>query len=93
MGLAEQLRHPPAGENHAKCSVRLLRESLESEDLAVLDDTMAQIASVDGSRRRNGQTGMTVVWLVKVLTENGHKMSTSVMNRHLNGECTCGSFG
>lgn len=93
MGLAEQLRHPPAGENHAKCSVRLLRESLKSEDLAVLDDTMAQIASVDGSRRRNGQTGMTVVWLVKVLTENGHKMSTSVMNRHLNGECTCGSFG
>jgi hypothetical protein len=93
MGLAEQLRHPPAGENHVKCSVRLLRETLEGEDLNVLDDTMAKIASIEGSQRRNGKTGMTVTWLVKILTENGHKMSKSVMNRHLNGECNCGSFG
>lgn len=92
MGLAEQLRQVPAGEPHVKCSVRLLRESLEGEDLAVFDQTLSEIAAKQGCDRRNGQTGMTVAWLVRVLTDNGHKMSKSVVYRHIKGQCTCGTF-
>ena len=57
MGLAEALQDVPKGVPHVRCGVDKIRQQLDGEDLAVLNETLAKIASMPGNKRTNVRPG------------------------------------
>lgn len=90
MGLAEALQAVPKPEPLVRCRIYYLREVLEGEDLQVFNDTLTKLVAIPGNDRKNGKSGLTARWLSDVLKANGHDISSSTIQRHTAGRCTCG---
>jgi len=90
MGLADELKAVPKPAPLVRCRVYYLRETIEGEDLHVFNDTIAKLVAIPGNERKNGKSGLTARWLSDVLKANGHDISSSTIQRHISGKCTCG---
>ena len=67
---------PPQRASSATCSIADLRAQLKGDDLAWLDEQLAD-------DRAQG------TWIARVLKANGHDMKAHNLQRHRRGECKC----
>lgn len=94
MGLTDDLQNVPLPEPQSKCGILLVKQKLASDDpkaLKALEARLTELATTDGNSRKNGQSGLTYVWLANVLQANGFDISKSTVNRHVKGMCRCGA--
>lgn len=87
MSLTEAFANPRAGRESNECKLMKLRPLLDEEDQKTLDKAIGAIREDSG----NGKSKTySVSWLHRVLKNLGHSISSSSIQRHINGECGCG---
>jgi hypothetical protein len=84
--LAEALANPKAGKDSSECKLMKVRLRLDDDDRKSLDQALILIKADDGNGRSKTYS---TSWLCKVLKDFGHAISTSSVQRHLNGACGC----
>lgn len=84
--LKDDLEAPPVNYYGGLCKVKIIFDSLDIEDQESL------IRSVERVRNDRGQgrsRAYSATWLTKMLRKNGHDISVSTVQRHVNKECPC----
>lgn len=84
--LAEALANPRAGRETSDCKLMKIRVRLDDDDRKSLDQALTLIKADDGNGRSKTYS---TSWLCKVLKQFGHTISTSSVQRHINGSCGC----
>ena len=80
MGIADAiLQGPPR--RHSICAVGVILEGLEPTDREAVEQAEEKI--------RNNVAGYSIQWLHKVLTQEGFKVGTETVRRHVMGSCCC----
>jgi len=74
-----------------KCAIARIRQSLEPDDQAALDEAIAKIRQHRDMGFTQGQSGYNCSWLQSKLTEIGHQISVLVVQKHVRGGCACGN--
>lgn len=88
MSLTEAFANPKAGRDNSDCKLMRIRPQLDEQDQETLDKVVDAIRTDNG----NGKSKTySVSWLHRVLKNLGHTISTSSIQRHINGSCGCGS--
>ena len=87
MSLTEAFANPKAGRDSSDCKLMRVRPELDEDDQRTLDKAVDAIRADLG----NGKSKTySVAWLHRVLKNLGHSISTSSIQRHINGSCGCG---
>lgn len=84
--LAEALANPRAGKESSDCKLMKIRVRLDEDDRKSLDQALTLIKADDGNGRSKTYS---TSWLCKVLKQFGYTISTSSVQRHINGSCGC----
>jgi hypothetical protein len=92
MGLATALSQVPEARPNMPCRIFRLREQLDGDDLAAFNTALEAVYSQPRAARMGRQHGATATWLARVLTENGFEITDGIIQRHVRGECSCGSL-
>lgn len=92
MGLAAALSEKPEPKRNLLCKVARLRGTLDGDDLAAFEQALTQVASQSRAARMGRSSGFSASWLAKVLTDNGHPVTSGVIQRHIRQECSCGTL-
>lgn len=88
MSLTEAFANPKAGKDSSDCKLMRIRPQLDAQDQETLDRVVDAIRTDIG----NGKSKTySVSWLHRVLKNLGHAISTSSIQRHINGSCGCGT--
>lgn len=88
MSLTEAFANPRAGRDNSDCKLMRIRPQLDEQDQETLDRVLEAIRSDLG----NGKSKTySVSWLHRVLKNLGFSISTSSIQRHINGSCGCGT--
>ena len=87
MSLTEAFANPKAGRENTDCKLMRIRPNLDVQDQETLDRVIDAIRCDIG----NGKSKTySVSWLHRVLKNLGQSISTSSIQRHINGSCGCG---
>lgn len=70
----------------SRCGVAMLKAGLDS---AEWDQVALVIEEMRNDRLRASSKGHTAVWLSHVLTEHGHSVSYTTIQRHIRKACAC----
>jgi|DEB0MinimDraft_10_1074344.scaffolds.fasta_scaffold33609_4 FAD synthase len=92
MGLAEALSEIPEARPNLRCKIARLRDELDSNDVAAFNQALEAVYSQPRSVRMGRQHGATATWLAKTLTANGYPITDGTIQRHIRGECSCGTL-
>lgn len=79
--LAEALQGPLKNQPGPKCSIGLLRNTLDPADVAALDAAMGRVKAGEAFASE----------LAKVLKAHGHAVSSYSVRRHVTEACGCGT--
>lgn len=88
--LSADLEAPPPSFITGACKIKIISEGLDEEDRASLDNAIERIRTDRGQGRSKAYSA---TWLTKMLRRNGHNISVSTVQRHVNKECPCERFG
>lgn len=92
MGLAQALQQIPEARPNMLCRIARLREQLDGDDLAAFNTALEAVYSQPRAARMGRQHGATATWLARVLTDNGFDITDGIIQRHVRGECSCGTL-
>jgi len=92
MGIADALSEIPAAKQNTRCGIAKLRDELDGKDLAAFNQALEMVYSQPRSVRQGRQHGATATWLAETLTSNGYRMTDGMIQRHIRGECSCGTL-
>lgn len=84
MSLLSDLKTGPV-KKETTCVVGSLIISLPEEEKEVLKDVLIKV--------KLDQKTYPKSWVLGVLKRNGHPVSRSSMDRHIDGDCCCGKLG
>lgn len=88
LSLSEAFANPRAGRDSTSCKLMRIKPLLDDSDQEALDKAVEAIRADNG----NGKSkSYSVSWLHRVLKGLGHSISTSSIQRHINGDCGCGT--
>jgi len=76
MALADKVHNPQRNMSGTPCSVGLLLDTLEGDELAALKHMLA-----------SREWSQAMVW--KALTDEGHEVGLQSINKHRGGNCRC----
>jgi hypothetical protein len=76
VALSDRIKTPAPGMNGSPCSVRVLLDTLQGDELDALNYML-------GSR----DWSQAMVW--KALTDEGYEVGQQSINRHRGGKCRC----
>lgn len=76
MALADKLQHPAPNMAGSPCSVRVLLDTLQGDELAALKHMLA-----------SREWSQAMVW--KALLDEGYEVGQQSINRHRGGKCRC----
>lgn len=76
MALADRLKDPRPNPAGLPCSVRVLLDTLQGDDLAAFQHML-------GSR----EWSQDMIW--QALADEGHRIGRQSVNRHRGGKCRC----
>ena len=92
MGLAQALTEIPEAKPNLRCRIARLREQLSGKDLDAFNTALEAVYAQPRASRMGRKHGATATWLAHVLTENGYTITDSTIQRHIRGECSCGTL-
>lgn len=92
MGLAEALSDIPEATPNLRCRIKKLRDELAGKDLDAFNSALEMVYSQPRAARMGRQHGATATWLAKTLTANGYPITDGTIQRHIRGECSCGTL-
>lgn len=92
MGLAQALEQIPEAQPNLRCRIARLRDELSGDDLAAFNAALEAVYTQPRAARMGRKHGATATWLANVLTDNGHPITDGTIQRHIRGECSCGSI-
>lgn len=87
--LSADLEAPLQTSTGVACKIRILMDSLDEEDTESLERAIERIRNDRGQGRSKAYSA---TWLTKMLRKNGHDISVSTVQRHVNKECPCERF-
>lgn len=87
--LSADLEAPPPSVTTGACKIKIIKDNLDEEDQTSLDNAIERIRNDRGQGRSKAYSA---TWLTKMLRRNGHDISVSTVQRHVNKECPCERF-
>ncbi len=88
--LSADLEAPPPSFVTGACKIKIISEGLDEEDRVSLENAVERIRNDRGQGRSKAYSA---TWLTKMLRRNGHNISVSTVQRHVNKECPCERIG
>jgi hypothetical protein len=88
--LSADLEAPPPSFVIGACKIKIISEGLDEEDRVSLENAVERIRNDRGQGRSKAYSA---TWLTKMLRRNGHNISVSTVQRHVNKECPCERIG
>jgi len=84
--LLDDLTNPRADKDTISCKLMRIRSKMGEAEQEALDRALVAIKHDEG----NGKSKTySTAWLCGVLKKHGHTISTSSVQRHMNGGCGC----
>lgn len=84
--LKDDLEAPPTNYYGGLCKIQLIYENLDPDDQESL---LRSVEKIRGDRGQGRSRAYSSTWLTKMLRKNGHDVSVSTVQRHVNKECPC----
>lgn len=84
--LSADLESPPENYWGGMCKIKIIRDSIDADDQESLDRAVEKVRNDRGQGRSKAYSA---TWLTKMLRKNGHDVSVSTVQRHVNKECPC----
>lgn len=81
MGLADIINQGPP--RKSGCQLGVFIEGLDKKDVEAIENAIEKI--------RTREVGYSIGWLHRVLLSEGKRIGASTIQRHVNGECACGT--
>lgn len=88
--LLEALTTPRSEQHASKCKLHIAKNKMNPEQQEALDRAIELVRADDGQGRSKAYSSS---WLTGILRNNGYSISTSTIQRHVNGECPCERLG
>jgi hypothetical protein len=88
--LSADLQAPPPSFVTGACKIKIISDGLDEEDRVSLENAVERIRNDRGQGRSKAYSA---TWLTKMLRRNGHNISVSTVQRHVNKECPCERIG
>jgi hypothetical protein len=84
--LKDDLEAPPVNYYGGLCKMKIIYDSLDKEDQESFERSVERVRNDRGQGRSRAYSA---TWFTKVLRKNGHNISVSTVQRHVNKECPC----
>jgi hypothetical protein len=88
--LSADLDAPPPNYTMGVCKIKIICETVDEDDKLSIDRAVEKVRTDRGQGRSKAHSS---TWLTKMLRKNGHDISVSTVQRHINKECACERTG